>query len=316
MTVNKDIKLELCVIGTIRLDLCLSQHLPDVSRRQVQDWIKSSHVTVNERTITKASHTLHYRDNLTLSAQLSVMVENKPQPIALDILYEDAALMVINKPRGLVVHPGAGVPDQTLLNALLYHAPDNKQLARAGIVHRLDQYTSGLMVVAKQVAIYHQLVDAFKQRTIKKKYQAIVVGTMKLSGHIDAPIGRHSIQRTKMAVTHRGKEALTHYRIIKRYQHFTHIELDIATGRTHQIRVHMAHLKHPIVGDLVYGKKKQLTQLSPDVQAWYNTQNHQLLQASSLSFTHPTLGQTMTFHAPEDPEINYALQLLNTEDSS
>lgn len=315
MSVNKDIALELCVLAKIRLDLFLSQQFNDISRRQVQDWIKAGHVNVNDTTVTKASYTLGPGDVLNLKAQLAIMVENKPQAIELDIIFEDDALMVINKPSGLVVHPGAGIPDQTLLNAILYHAPDNCNLARAGIVHRLDQYTSGLMVVAKSLEAYHSLVDAFKQRSVTKSYQAIVIGVMKISGSMDAPIGRHSTQRTKMAVMHRGKPALTHYRIQKRYHHFTHLELDIETGRTHQIRVHMAHLKHPIVGDHVYGQKKRLTQLHPEVASWYEAQSHQLLQATKLSFEHPILKTTMSFEVPENQELKYALDLLNQYDT-
>lgn len=315
MTVNKDIQLQLCVLNKIRLDLFLSQHLSDISRKQVQEWIKDGHVTVNEKTITKASHALTPRDTLNLIAELTTMVENQPQAIALDIIYEDDALMVVNKPAGLVVHPGAGIPDQTLLNAILYHAPDNCHLARAGIVHRLDQYTSGLMVIAKTLEAYHLLVEAFKERTVTKRYQAIVAGVMKISGSIDAPIGRHSTQRTKMAVMHRGKPALTHYRIMKRYQHFTHVELDIETGRTHQIRVHMAHLKHPIVGDHVYSQKRALTQLHPEIALWYQAQAHQLLQATQLSFEHPVLKTKMSFTVPDNQALKHALDLLNQYDT-
>lgn len=285
-----------------RLDQTLARLMPDYSRTQIQDWIETGAILVDGKT-TKG------KTRLKGGEAIEVNAEQKPQPaweaqaIELPIVYEDDALLVINKPVGLVVHPGAGNEDSTLLNALLHHAPGVKDLPRAGILHRLDKDTSGLMVVAKTAKALKHLSHQLKKREIVREYQAIVYGTMISGGTVDAPIERHHMQRKRMAVSDTGKPSVTHYRIAEKYRAHTRLKLQLETGRTHQIRVHMAHIRHPIVGDPVYGGRVQLTKnMSPSLIELLRRFRRQALHAFGLGFIHPTTEEWMRFEIelPED----------------
>lgn len=240
-------------LGGLRLDQALQQLMPDQSRSRLQNWIKEGRVTINQQaTIAKLK--------VWGGEQVQIIPQEAPETsafraeaIAMDVVYEDDAILVINKPAGLVVHPAAGNWQGTLLNALLHHAPALAALPRAGIVHRLDKDTSGLLVVAKTIAAQNSLVKQLQERTVKREYRTIVWGQVWRNGRVDQPVGRHPHVRTKMAVTRSGRPAVTHYEVLERFAVHTYLRCMLETGRTHQIRVHMQHLKAPIVGDPVYG---------------------------------------------------------------
>jgi 23S rRNA pseudouridine1911/1915/1917 synthase len=281
-------------LAGIRLDQALSKLLPQYSRSRLQTWIKADLVKVNG-------------ESANIKAPVwggeTVEVDTRPSPsetafqaehIPLDIVYEDDSLLVINKPPGLVVHPGSGNWQGTLLNALLHHAPELKNIPRAGIVHRLDKETSGLLVVAKTLIAQTDLVRQLQARTVKREYLALVQGKITGEGTVDAPIGRHPVQRTKMAVAQKGKPAVTHYKVLEAFEHCTLVRCRLETGRTHQIRVHMQSIGHPLVGDPVYGSKAK-TSFGFKRQA---------LHAAKLGLIHPVSGNTMEWEAPlpEDME--------------
>lgn len=314
MLKNKVIHIELNVITKERLDILLSELFPAYSRSQIQSWIKAGSVLLNNELITKPKHKTNVKDHLILNVTLNERTADEPQEMPLDIIFEDKFILILNKPVGLVTHPGAGIEENTLMNGLLFHCPENNLIPRAGIVHRLDKDTSGVMVIAKTIDAYNKLVDAFKDRTIEKLYQAIVYGQFKLSKTIAAPIGRHPQQRTKMAVIQKGKRAISHITVLKRYTHFSHLRINIETGRTHQIRVHLAHDKHPIVGDKTYGRKPNYTNLDSKVSNWLEHQNTQLLHASKISFHHPESNELMTFEAPLEENFEQGLETLNQYD--
>lgn len=242
-------------------------------------------------------------ETVTVEATIKPQPEWQAQAIALPIVYEDDALIVINKPAGLVVHPGAGNTNSTMLNALLHHAPSLKDLPRAGILHRLDKETSGLLVIAKTPAALKSLSHQLKKRTIEREYQTVVYGSMISGGTVDAPIDRHPLQRKRMAVVDTGKTAITHYRVMERFRAHTRLKVNLETGRTHQIRVHMAHIRHPIVGDPVYGGRVQLTKnMSEEMIAIMRQFKRQALHAFALGFIHPISGESVRFEAdiPDD----------------
>lgn len=236
---------------------------------------------------------------IRIAAKLEVQTESKPQNIDLNIVYEDDHIMVINKPSDLVVHPGAGNQDGTVLNALLAHVPDIDKVPRAGIVHRLDKDTTGLMVIAKTVPAQTHLVDQLQRRVMSREYEAVVNGTMIAGGIVDEPIGRHPTKRTNMAVREFGKPAVTHYRVIEKFRAHTHVRLKLETGRTHQIRVHMAYIKHPLVGDQAYGGRMRLPKAAtPALVETLRGFNRQALHAAQLSLFHPVTEEWMTWQAP------------------
>jgi 23S rRNA pseudouridine1911/1915/1917 synthase len=222
-------------------------------------------------------------------------------------VHEDEALIIINKPVGMVVHPGAGNSNQTLLNALIHYAPQLKQLPRAGILHRLDKNTSGLLIIAKTPLALKNLSQQLKKRTLLREYQAIIYGKLISGGKVEAPIGRHPFQRKRMAVVDTGKPAITHYRIAEKYRAHTRLTVRLETGRTHQIRVHMAHIHHPIVGDTAYGGRVQLTKgMTPELIQQLRQYKHQALHAFALGFTHPVSQEWMRFEC----ELPYDMQEL------
>jgi 23S rRNA pseudouridine1911/1915/1917 synthase len=253
-------------------------------------------------------------EQLELEADLEPAVEAAPEPIPLTALYEDEALVVIDKPVGLVVHPGAGNPSGTLQNALLHRYPDVAVLPRAGLVHRLDKDTSGLLLVARTLPVHKALVAALERRRIKRTYQAVCVGVLTGGGRIDAPLGRHHRERTKMAVVEGGREARTSYRVVERFRAHTHIEVELETGRTHQIRVHMAHVRAPLVGDPLYGGRPRLPpHPSDELKALLQGFRRQALHATRLAFEHPIRGEPLIFESPLPEDLRALIAALRAD---
>ncbi len=295
-----------------RLDQALARVFPDYSRSCLQRWIKAGQVQINGRAA-KTREPVAAGDHVVIDGELAVQAHWQAQAIALDVIFEDESLIVINKPAGLVSHPGAGNPDNTLSNALLHHCHALEQLPRAGLIHRLDKSTTGLLVVAKTLPAHTALVRELQARNIHREYAAIVNGVMTAGGTVEAPIGRHPKQRIKMAVlSHGGKHAVTHYRVIQRFAAHTYIKVILETGRTHQIRVHMAHIHYPIVGDPVYGGRQRLPKdPSPELKAALQNFNRQALHARRLSLMHPELQTEITWEAPLPEDFQHLLDCLS-----
>ncbi|MEF1336129.1 23S rRNA pseudouridine(1911/1915/1917) synthase RluD [Vibrio rotiferianus] len=282
-----------------RLDQAIAELFADFSRSRLKEWLLDGKVEVNGEVITKPRTKVMGGEEITLQAELEDEERWEAQDIPLDIVYEDEDIIVINKPRDFVVHPGAGTPDGTVLNALLHHYPDIAEVPRAGIVHRLDKDTTGLMVVAKTVPAQTRLVRALQKRNITREYEAIAIGRMTAGGKVDQPIGRHSTKRTLMAVAPLGKPAVTHYRVAEHFREHTRIRLRLETGRTHQIRVHMSYLQHPLLGDTAYGGRARIpTGASEELTAMIRGFDRQALHAVMLRFEHPITGEELEFHAP------------------
>ncbi|RIW12432.1 23S rRNA pseudouridine(1911/1915/1917) synthase RluD [Vibrio harveyi] len=282
-----------------RLDQAIAELFADFSRSRLKEWLLDGKVQVNGEVVTKPRTKVMGGEEITLQAELEDEERWEAQDIPLDIVYEDEDIIVINKPRDFVVHPGAGTPDGTVLNALLYHYPDIAEVPRAGIVHRLDKDTTGLMVVAKTVPAQTRLVRALQKRNITREYEAIAIGRMTAGGKVDQPIGRHSTKRTLMAVAPLGKPAVTHYRVAEHFREHTRIRLRLETGRTHQIRVHMSYLQHPLLGDTAYGGRARIpTGASEELTAMIRGFDRQALHAVMLRFEHPITGEELEFHAP------------------
>ena len=275
-----------------RIDKYISENAENMTRSAVQKLIAEGCVTVNGK-IPDKNLKIKTGDEITVNMPEPEICEALPENIPLDIVYEDNDLLVVNKPRGMVVHPATGNYTGTLVNALMYHCGDRLSsingVIRPGIVHRIDKDTSGLLIVAKNDFAHNILAEQIKEHSFTRKYQAVVVGNVKDdTGTINAPIGRHQTDRKKMAVTLKNsRNAVTHYKVIARYNGYTHVELILETGRTHQIRVHMAYIGHPVAGDPVYSGKKYLTKL-----------NGQCLHAYYISFTHPRTNEILAFSAP------------------
>ncbi|CAD5266585.1 23S rRNA pseudouridine synthase [Alteromonas sp. 38] len=283
----------------LRLDQVLADLFPEYSRSKLKTWIQGGNVSVDGQVITVPRHKMQMDEVVTVSAEIEVQVTSQAQDIALDIVYEDEHILVINKPADLVVHPGAGNPSGTVLNALLNHVPDIDKVPRAGIVHRLDKDTTGLMVVAKTLPAQTHLVDQLQTRVMSREYEAVAMGTMVAGGVVDAPIGRHATKRTHMAVRENGKPAVTHFRVIEKFRAYTHLRLKLETGRTHQIRVHMAHIKHPLLGDPTYSGRPRLPKgASDDFVNTLRGFQRQALHAAQLSLYHPESEEWMTWQAP------------------
>lgn len=300
-------------MGGMRLDQAIVKLLPDHSRTQVQEWIKNTEVTLNDRPA-RAKDIVLGGETVQIQATLKTYPAWQPQAINLDILYEDDALLVINKPVGMVVHPAAGNAENTLLNALLHHAPELQDLPRAGIVHRLDKNTSGLLVIAKTPVAHKSLTEQLKKRTVSRTYQAIVSGVLTGGGTINEPIGRHPIHRKKMTVIETGKEAITHYRIIEKYRAYTRIKVQLETGRTHQIRVHFAHQHHPLLGDSTYGGRLQLPKgATPQLIQQLREFKHQALHASELGLIHPVSKKTMSWQSPLPEAMTKLIEVLKSD---
>jgi 23S rRNA pseudouridine1911/1915/1917 synthase len=300
-------------LGGKRLDQALAEMFPDFSRARLAQWVKEEKVLVDGRV-------LRPRDKVIGGEAVIVRAEVEPdtrfeaQDIPLDIVYEDESIIVVNKPAGLVVHPAAGNHDGTLLNALLFHDPQLAMVPRAGIVHRLDKDTSGLLVVARTLAAQNSLVIQLQERTMSREYDAVVYGVLTGGGTVEAPIGRHSVDRKRMAVTPGGKPAVTHYRVAERYRAYTHIKVQLETGRTHQIRVHMAHLHHPLLGDQVYaGRLRMPAGCTTALQDVLHTFRRQALHAARLGLDHPESGEYMEWEVPMPDDMVQLIEVLRAD---
>jgi len=293
-----------------RLDQAAAELMPEHSRSRLQSWIKSGALTVNGE-VRKPRDKVMLDDRLALDAEPEAQVSWQAEEISLDIVYEDEHLLVINKPAGLVVHPAAGHADGTLVNALLNHAPEVENLPRAGIVHRLDKDTSGIMVVTRSLIAHTSLVDQLQTRTMGREYEAVVVGSLTGGATVDAPIGRHPQDRKRMAVVSSGKPAVTHYRLLERFAAHTHIQCKLESGRTHQIRVHMTHVRHPLVGDPAYGGRLRLPKgTTEELRQALAAFNRQALHARRLTLEHPETGETLSWEVPLPEDMVQLIEAL------
>jgi 23S rRNA pseudouridine1911/1915/1917 synthase len=294
----------------VRLDAYLASQIEGWSRARLQRLIANEDVLVNGR-VAKPSYKLREHDEIEVELIAPPTDRFEPENIPVDVVYEDEALVVVNKPAGLVVHPAAGTPSCTLANALAYHfeqLPGSGAGVRPGIVHRLDRDTSGLLVVAKTEAALENLSDQFRDRTVFKSYVALVHGrVLQTSGRIDQPLARDPSNRTRMAVVRGGRNALTLYRVRRSFQRFTLLDVELKTGRTHQIRVHLAWLKHPVVGDETYGAGRDNTLQDARLRARIRNLNRHFLHAEKLGFTHPATGEFVKFESPLPAELSELL---------
>ena len=294
----------------LRLDAYLASQIEGWSRARLQRLIEAEDVLVNRKPA-KASYKLRENDELEVELTAPAATTFTPEAIPIEIVYEDETLVVVNKPSGLVVHPAAGIHSGTLANALAYHfqqLPDSGAGVRPGIVHRLDRDTSGLLVVAKTEAALEHLSDQFRERTVFKSYVALVHGRMSAeSGKIDQPLARDPSNRTRMAVVRGGRSALSLFRVRRRFDRFTLLDVELKTGRTHQIRVHLAWAKHPVVGDDTYGGGRDNTIQDARLRAHVRNLGRQFLHAERLAFTHPQTGERVEFNCPLPPELSELL---------
>ncbi len=293
-----------------RFDQALAQLFPEYSRSRLTRWVRDGHVLLDERT-PRPRDSVMAGQRVRLTPVDEVLTELVPEHLPLDIVFEDAALIIVNKPARLVVHPGAGNPAGTLQNALLAYAPELLHVPRCGLVHRLDKDTSGLLAVARTLEAHTQLVAALAARQFEREYEAVVNGVMTGGGTVDAPIARHGVDRKRMGVREGGRVAVTHYRVIKRYRAHTYISVKLETGRTHQIRVHLTHIHHPLVGDPVYGRRLMIpanatVSLSEELRSF----KRQALHARRLGLAHPTIGKFMHWEAPLPDDLQRLLHAL------
>jgi 23S rRNA pseudouridine1911/1915/1917 synthase len=298
-----------------RFDQSVAEMFPDYSRSRLSGWIKSGAVTLDGAPATPRQ-LLRGGEQVRIEVELENEVTSVPEAISLTIVHEDEHVLVLNKPAGLVVHPGAGNPAGTLLNALLHHDPRLAELPRAGIVHRLDKDTSGLMVVAKTLPAVTALVEMLSQHEVERQYEAVVLGTMVSGGSVDAPIGRSMGDRLRQSVRDEedGKHAVTHYRLRERFRAHSLLQCQLETGRTHQIRVHMTHIHHPLVGDPLYGGGFKLPKgASPELTAVLRGFRRQALHAEKLSFTHPVSGEALSFSAERPADQQELIEALRAD---
>ena len=297
-----------------RLDQALSDLFPDYSRTRIKEWILDDKVQLDGKVVNLPRERVMAGQQVLICAEMAEETRWKAQDIELNIVYEDDDILVIDKPAGLVVHPGAGTPDGTVLNALLYRYPEIAEVPRAGIVHRLDKDTTGLMVVAKTIPAQTHLVEALQARQITREYEAIAIGHMTAGGTVDAPIGRHPTQRTHMAVVPNGRPSVTHYRVHEKFRGHTRLRLRLETGRTHQIRVHMAHIKHPLVGDPAYGGRLRLLRnATPELTLALRNFNRQALHATMLKLAHPITGEVMEWHSATPQDMLDLMEVLRAD---
>jgi len=298
----------------IRVDQAAVQLFPMYSRSKLQEWILEGSLTVDGG-LRRAKDKVSVGQKLAVRAQLIPEVSWAGEKRPLDILFEDEHVLVINKPAGLVVHPAAGHPAGTLVNALLGYAPELEALPRGGIVHRLDKDTSGVMCVARSSLAHRSLVTQLSERTVKREYVAVCQGVLSGGKTIDQPIGRHPTARTKMAVTSSGKPAITHFQVKERFGHHTAITVNLETGRTHQIRVHLAWYKHPLLGDPVYGGRLRVPKgASDELLSAIRGFPRQALHAQSLRFMHPARDEEVTFTTPLPEDLSQLFSVLRSED--
>jgi 23S rRNA pseudouridine1911/1915/1917 synthase len=297
----------------LRLDQALARALPQYSRARLQSWIEAGAIQVDGRR-PRAKDKVVGGERVEIEAQLEVDAQVAPEAMPLEIVFKDRALFVINKPAGLVVHPGAGNSRHTLQNALLALDPKLAIVPRAGLVHRLDKDTSGLLVVARTPEVHTTLVAALAEREIERHYIALCSGVMTGGGTIDEPIGRHRSQRTKMAVRSDGRPSVTHYRLMKRFRAHTLLHVQLESGRTHQIRVHLAHIGYPVVGDPVYGGRRRFpAAASPALIAELEAFTRQALHAARLKLAHPITGKEVEWEAPLPADMAHLVAVLEAD---
>ena len=298
-----------------RFDQALAEMFPEFSRSRLSEWIKAGDALL-DGTIARPRDPVRGGEPVTLAVRLEVETRAEPENIPLELAYEDADVLVVNKPAGLVVHPGAGNPRGTLVNALLNFDPRMAELPRAGIVHRLDKDTSGLMVVARSLRAHAALVEQLSEREVHRQYVAIVVGPMIAGGTVNAPIGRHATDRVRQAVVRegQGRDAITHYRVRERFRAHTLVECRLETGRTHQIRVHMAHVKHSLIGDPLYGGSFKLPKAATlELTDALRSFKRQALHAEKLAFVHPVNGETLSSEAPIPADMQLLASALRAD---
>jgi len=299
-----------------RLDQALASLFPEFSRARLSEWIRRGLATVDRRQC-RPRDRVAGGERIELKPAPAADSERwEAQPLDIAVIYEDEHLLVVDKPAGLVVHPGAGNPDGTLVNALLYRDPALVRVPRAGVVHRLDKNTSGLLVVARTLMAHKHLVNALEKRRVEREYLAIVTGSLRAGGRVDAPVGRHRVQRTRMAVNDAGRPAATGYRVERRFRAHTLLRLYLESGRTHQIRVHMAHIGHPVAGDPVYGGRPRLPAgAGPELIAQLRAFKRQALHATRLRLHHPVSDDDLQWQSPLPPDMQALLNALQEDES-
>ena len=295
----------------LRLDRALSIMMSDYSRSRIQQWIKDGQVKVDGEVIQLTKYQVVTGQRIELVTKPAAELSFLPEPLKLEIIHEDCDLIVLNKQVGTVVHPGAGNYEHTLLNALIFYYPELTTLPRAGIVHRLDKDTSGIMVVARNLAAHYYLTKQLQERKVKREYVAVVHGLIISGGTINENIGRHPFKRTMMSVKKTGKIAITHYRVIEKFEHYTYLKLQLETGRTHQLRVHLSYLGYPIVGDQCYSNRtKVIKQVAAEVKKAIESFPRQALHALKLELVHPGTNQLVSWKAPIATDIGNLLKTL------
>lgn len=302
-------------LAGLRLDQGIAELFSDYSRSKLQTWIKSGKVEVDGVILLSPKAKLDGGEEITLDAEAEIVIESTPEPIPLNIVFEDDSLLIVNKPAGLVVHPAIGNWHGTLLNALLNHDSNLETLPRAGIVHRIDKETSGLLMVAKTLQAHNSLTQQLQEHDITREYLAVTRGRMTAGGTVDEPIGRHPTERKRYTVRESGKPAVTHYRVVQRFAHHTLVQLMLETGRTHQIRVHMAHIRYPLLGDPVYGGRFQMppncgAELEKELRGF----KRQALHAAKLGLQHPVTDEYCEWEQPlPDDMIRLVSALADNE---
>lgn len=300
-------------LAGLRLDQALARTLPQYSRARLQSWIEAGAVQVDGQ-VPRPRDKVHGGEQVRIEARLEAETRVAAEKMPLDVVYKDRGIFVINKPAGLVVHPGAGNASHTLQNALLALDPKLAVVPRAGLVHRLDKDTSGLMVVARTPEAHAALAAQIAAREVERAYLAICLGVMTGGGTVDEPIGRHRTQRIRMAVRSDGREAVTHYRVLKRYRGHSYVRAELETGRTHQIRVHLAHIGHPLVGDPVYGSRRRIPRgAGAGLIAIIDSFKRQALHATRLALSHPLTGRALEWEVPLPADMASLLATLEAD---
>ena len=300
-------------LAGLRLDQALARMFPDYSRSRLKEWLLAGAIKV-EGGPKRPRDAVSGGETVEFEPVVESEVRAEPEPITLDVVYEDEDLLVVNKPAGLVVHPGAGNPGGTLMNGLLHHAPELEQVPRAGIIHRIDKDTTGLLLIAKTLPAHTALVRQLAEREIARNYLAVCNGVLTGGGTINEPIGRHPVDRKRMSVQQDGKPAVTHYTVLERFRAFTYISVKLETGRTHQIRVHFAWRRHALVGDPVYGGRLALPKGASDpVIEMLRGFKRQALHATRLAFEHPGSGETVELEVPPPADFQTLLKVLRED---
>ena len=299
-----------------RIDVIISKKFPEFSRMQIKKFIELDFLSIDSKKISKVSEKVQIGSKVNLSGQIDAEVENLPQNIEIEIKKETKDFIVINKAPGIVVHPGSGNKSGTILNSLLFNFPELADLPRAGIIHRLDKDTSGLMVIARNDRAYKHLSDQISSRTVKRGYDLIVIGRTLRAGTLEFPIGRHRTIRTKQSVTEKGKKAITKFKVLEFLGFYTYIRAYLGTGRTHQIRVHFSHIKHPLVGDKTYGTSQRFAKnTSDDLKDFIIKFPRQALHATELSFMDPSTNEAVNFESKIPSDFQSLLDRLKTNEN-